>query len=426
MNHDYVWPADGPAQASDGLHGNMMPSGLMAQPPSNGQRGSWASSQASGHSSRLGGLYVHTQKRRPAHSCGLPSPAPTAPAASPPHWPNHDASSVAGSWAPTSPISPAVGEPVAVGFHNQLLYTPNTTTQVIFDAGFQDWVGNTGFPLSFDHTYSEGPTGTSVPNGLAPDFSAPWPGQTPDPSRTNGNFLAQAFNLAPPPNPTTAVERIPPGSAEAFKQTNTPQSHPYPPCKRPLSRSQQRQQAHKRTKHSPSHGGNFPPVTDKKPRTNPHSSTDPETPTSTKSATLRTAARRVKRPTPSLKPGESPAHQRARTNHNLVEQQYRHRLHARFEALLDALPEGILGDEEGHHEGPSAGADSGTCRSGGGGAVKGKNNRRVSKVDVLSKAQRVIEFLQGDTERLRREVEDLRREKETSFHAGMVRTGGRG
>jgi hypothetical protein len=44
----------------------------------------------------------------------------------------------------------------------------------------------------------------------------------------------------------------------------------------------------------------------------------------------------------------------------------------------------------------------------------------MSKVDVLSKAQRVIEFLQGDTERMKRELEGMRREREAAF-AGMAR-----
>lgn len=430
MNHDHAWPENGSSQAPDGLHGNILPSGLMAQPLSDGQHGSWASSQPPDHSSRFSGLYVQTQKQRPVHSCGLPSPAPTAPAASPPHWPNHDVSSVVGSWAPTSPISPSVGEPVALDFHVPFVYPPNTAAQVIFDTSFHDWARNTAFPLTFNHTYSGDRTAPAAPDRLVPDFNAPWLSQIPDQSRSNGHVLVPGLGLAPPSNSTTAVERIfPQGSAETFKPASTPQPHPYPPCKRPLSRSQQRQQPHKRTKPSSSsssffHADNFPPppiTTDKKPRAKSPPSGS-ETPTSTKGATLRTAARRVKRPTP-LKPGESPAHQRARTNHNLVEQQYRHRLHARFEALLDVLPEGILGDEEEYHADPSAGVDGEASAGAGGGGVKGKNNRRMSKVDVLSKAQRVIQFLQGDTERMKREIEDMRREREAAF-ASMARMQG--
>ncbi|KAH6854115.1 hypothetical protein B0I37DRAFT_421456 [Chaetomium sp. MPI-CAGE-AT-0009] len=434
MDQDYVWSANGPPQALDGLSGGMLPSGLMAQPFADGQRGSWTSSQAAGSPSRFSGPFVQTHKQRPAHACGLPSPAPTAPAASPPHWPNHDVSSVAGSWAPTSPISPAVGEPVALEFNSQFLYSPNNGAPVILDARFHDWSGNTVFPMGFDHTYSGGHTAPPVPNGLSPDFGAPWPNQIPDSSRPNGQLLAPTFGHPAPSNPMTAAERtLPPGITETFKQTSTPQPHPYPPCKRPLSRSQQRQeQSHKRTK-APSDGNDDnnnnhqppPTTTDKKPRTKPLPSPNPQTPTSAKGPTLRTAARRVKRAAPSLKPGESPAHQRARTNHNLVEQQYRHRLHARFEALLDVLPEGILSDEEEHHEGP-AGGDGGGLYTGagagaGGGGVKGKNNRRMSKVDVLSKAQRVIQFLQEDTERMKREMEEMRREREAAFAGAAAR-----
>ncbi|KAL2193731.1 hypothetical protein P885DRAFT_63726 [Corynascus similis CBS 632.67] len=99
--------------------------------------------------------------------------------------------------------------------------------------------------------------------------------------------------------------------------------------------------------------------------------------------------RRAKRPAPRPRPGESAAHQRARANHNLVEQKYRHRLHARFEALLDALPEGILSEDsiDQARDNGGAGWDDGSGTSGGRG-VKGKNNRRMSKVDVLSKAER--------------------------------------
>ncbi|KAK3300731.1 uncharacterized protein B0H64DRAFT_21887 [Chaetomium fimeti] len=428
MNQDYVWTGNGPSQALDGSPGGMPPSALMTRPLADSQRGSWTSSQAPDPPSRFTGLLVQTQKQRSTHACGLPSPAPTAPAASPPHWPNHDVSSVAGSWAPTSPISPAVGEPVALEYNSQFLYPPNTAASVIFDTGFHDWAGNTGFPLSFDHTYPGGHTAPPVPNGLSADFSAPWPSQTPGPSRSSGQLLIPAFEFPPPSNSTTVANRILPlSNTEIFKQENTPQPHPYPLCKRPLSHSQQRPQPHKRAKAPSSNDDNHSPpptTTDRKPRTKPLPSTHPQSPTSAKGPTLRTAARRVKRPAPSLKPGESPAHQRARTNHNLVEQQYRHRLHARFEALLDVLPDGILGDEEEHHEGPSGG-DGGLCTAGGGGGVKGKNNRRMSKVDVLSKAQRVIQFLQGDTERMKREMEEMRREKEAAF-AGMARVRERG
>jgi hypothetical protein len=129
----------------------------------------------------------------------------------------------------------------------------------------------------------------------------------------------------------------------------------------------------------------------------------------------------------------------------MVEQQYRHRLHARFEALLDVLPERLLNnihgggdyaDESGGGRGGVMGAGKGVIggrvgKGGGGGGggnnnkegggngkgVKGKNNRRMSKVDVLSTATRVIQCLKGDLERKRRQVEGWKREREMAFAA---------
>lgn len=138
----------------------------------------------------------------------------------------------------------------------------------------------------------------------------------------------------------------------------------------------------------------------------------------------------------------------------MVEQQYRHRLHARFEALLDVLPERLLdhhGGEEGEEDGMGddglmgvrgggSGSGSGSGKGVGKGVivgrvgkgvgggnnnnnkesrdgkgVKGKNNRRMSKVDVLSTATRVIRFLEGDLERKKRQVEGWKREREMVF-----------
>jgi hypothetical protein len=125
----------------------------------------------------------------------------------------------------------------------------------------------------------------------------------------------------------------------------------------------------------------------------------------------------------------------------MVEQQYRHRLHARFEALLDVLPERLLhldsrgGGGDYHDEGGGGemggrgggmglgmgkGVIGGRVGKGGGGngkGVKGKNNRRMSKVDVLNTATRVIQCLTGDLERKRRQVEGWKREREMAFAA---------
>ena len=115
----------------------------------------------------------------------------------------------------------------------------------------------------------------------------------------------------------------------------------------------------------------------------------------------------------------------------MVEQQYRHRLHARFEALLEVLPEGIMldgEDGEGHcgdpfHVGAGEGSGDGLAGGevvvGGSGGKGGKKGaRRMSKVDVLSRAARVIRYLESDYEKVRREVEVLRREREAVMFAG--------
>jgi hypothetical protein len=89
-----------------------------------------------------------------------------------------------------------------------------------------------------------------------------------------------------------------------------------------------------------------------------------------------------------------------------VEQQYRHRLHARFEALLDVLPEGMVGGDDVDAT-SSARAPSTTSSS--------KKQRRMSKVDVLSTALEVIRFLEADNERARQEVEQLKRRRDAAI-----------
>lgn len=80
-----------------------------------------------------------------------------------------------------------------------------------------------------------------------------------------------------------------------------------------------------------------------------------------------------------------------------MEQQSRRRLHAGFEALLEAILERI--DLDGHDTDELASP----------GTRSGASKRRVSKADVLSRALRAFHFLKSDDERVRREVEQLRR-----------------
>ena len=409
----------------------MLGPGLVAQTLANGDPVQWAFTQEPEYPSHIGGLYIHTQHRRHSNPCEPPSPASTAPVASPPDWTKHYASSVSGPWAPTTPTSPVVSENGgrALTQWDALLYAAGTTTPPTFRAGLQDWTIGTSY-MDINHTYAAGPAiprEASVPAGFA---GAPWAGHMPAPSLPSEPFLEPAFSHVIPSHSST---------------TNIPHPLPNPPPSRPTPTKPQRH-SRKRTNpkspkptptatseattnHLPAPALISSPPTTTTNSDNTGNNNNNNTPTS--GPTLRTAARRFKRPTPGPKPGESPEHRRARTNHNMVEQQYRHRLHARFEALLEVLPEGIILDDEeveghcgdpfhvgGAGEGNGEGLAAGEVVVGGVGKGGKKGARRMSKVDVLSRAARVIRYLESDYEKVRREVEVLRRERETAMFAG--------
>lgn len=105
---------------------------------------------------------------------------------------------------------------------------------------------------------------------------------------------------------------------------------------------------------------------------------------------LRTATRRNRR-AESHKLGESTEAQRARTNHNQVEKEYRNRLHHHFEKLLEVLPEGEVGADEDAVMKPA-----------------GSQQKRLSKVEVLDKACRHILHMEDDKARLKRRNSELR------------------
>ncbi|KAK4156610.1 hypothetical protein C8A00DRAFT_40917 [Chaetomidium leptoderma] len=414
MNYDQIWSTNGPSsQAFDGIHDGFLPSGLITQPLAI-HPPPWTSEQEQGYHSHVDGPYLHTQQQRPLYGCGFPSPVPTAPATSPPDWPKHDVPCVNGPWAPVSPISPTVGDGGGGGFSNQLdrlLYAAGAITPPTFDTGLRDWTGSSSFHVNLDHHYSGVPTTRSAPQGIPSGFNAPWAGHIPIPTLPNEPYPESTFEHAIPPNP-----------ARSLGGGNIPQqSLPNPPTKRPQSRSPQ---PPKRIKASSTPKATTT-VTTTKTATRKKPSPPAPAPPSTEvinnnGPTLRTAARRFKRPPRSSpKPGESPEHQRARTNHNLVEQQYRHRLHARFEALLDVLPEGIPygdhGDDDygyGGHPDHDHHRDHDHDNGRGGVGGGNKSSRRMSKVDVLSRAARAIRFLEGDIERVRGEMEGLRKGRE--------------
>ncbi|KAK3393422.1 hypothetical protein B0H63DRAFT_443668 [Podospora didyma] len=100
---------------------------------------------------------------------------------------------------------------------------------------------------------------------------------------------------------------------------------------------------------------------------------------------LRTAARRVRTPRAAQKPGESLERQRARTSHNIVEKEYRVRLHSGFEHLLDVLPSGDIG-----------------------GSGDGIKDKRLSKAEVLDKASSYIMLLEDKLAKEKRENAELK------------------
>ncbi|KPM37620.1 hypothetical protein AK830_g8943 [Neonectria ditissima] len=93
------------------------------------------------------------------------------------------------------------------------------------------------------------------------------------------------------------------------------------------------------------------------------------------------------------KPSDTPEDRRTRASHNLVEKQYRNRLNAQFESLLNALPEQIRTSGDGDESDGGAPVDWG--------------DRRVSKGEVLEMARKHIESLEQERDTLEREKNEL-------------------
>jgi len=99
------------------------------------------------------------------------------------------------------------------------------------------------------------------------------------------------------------------------------------------------------------------------------------------------------------RPDETSEERKSRAAHNLVEKQYRNRLNAQFEGLLNSLPESLR--SPGGTLGPSdsdPGPDLG--------------ERRLSKGDVLELSTTYIRMLERDCGRLEKERDDLTRDIE--------------
>ncbi|KAK3944707.1 hypothetical protein QBC46DRAFT_158623 [Diplogelasinospora grovesii] len=101
-------------------------------------------------------------------------------------------------------------------------------------------------------------------------------------------------------------------------------------------------------------------------------------------------------------PDETAEERRSRNSHNLVEKQYRNRLNAHFESLLNALPDTMRS--------PTMGAGGGGTGGSGGSAADMMDlgeERRLSKAEVLDMSRRYIQSLERDRDRLEREREEL-------------------
>ncbi|KAK0711156.1 hypothetical protein B0H67DRAFT_555182 [Lasiosphaeris hirsuta] len=106
---------------------------------------------------------------------------------------------------------------------------------------------------------------------------------------------------------------------------------------------------------------------------------------------------------------ETVEERKTRNSHNLVEKQYRNRLNAQFENLLNTLPDAVL---------PARGSGSGRLDS-----VFGFEDKKLSKGEVLDLSMRYIRALERDCSRLEREREELKRTVD-ELHARVMRDSG--
>ncbi|KAK1751643.1 hypothetical protein QBC47DRAFT_364010 [Echria macrotheca] len=99
------------------------------------------------------------------------------------------------------------------------------------------------------------------------------------------------------------------------------------------------------------------------------------------------------------RPDESTTERKTRDAHNLVEKQYRNRLNAQFEALLNTLPDSLR-------------SPGGTLDPNSPDVNMDLGEKRLSKGDVLELATRYIRMLERDCGRLEQERNDLTRDVE--------------
>ena len=201
-------------------------------------------------------------------------------------------------------------------------------------------------------------------------------------------------------------------SNDAFTDTAFTTSASYSPA--PVSSSPMSPNQHQNNKRSKK-----PKTVDARPSPGDSSGSYPTTSSSGSSSAERQRAAQAKRQLRTAsrtsrntcrRPNETGEERRSRDAHNVVEKEYRNRLNAQFEGLLrsvaesefrDVLEAGVVG---GVGEGGGGGGEQG---SGGGSIDIGALEKRLSKAEVLSMAQRHISFLERRNDALDREQQDL-------------------
>ncbi|KAK4190337.1 allergen Fus c 3 [Podospora australis] len=127
---------------------------------------------------------------------------------------------------------------------------------------------------------------------------------------------------------------------------------------------------------------------------------------------LRSASRTSKNV--QVRTDETTKERKTRNSHNLVEKQYRNRLNAQFEALMNTLPESMR-------------SPTGTSMSGGDSEGLDAGEKRLSKAQVLDMSTRYIRSLEGDRDRLQDENGELRenmaKTREMCFGPGAAASG---
>ncbi|GAB1310730.1 Allergen Fus c 3 [Madurella fahalii] len=382
MNQDGDWFSHDPSQASDELGGYLLPSALQTEAISGSHHLPWTCGETPSYHTYVNSppaVVSHAQYQYPACSGGLPSPALTVPVATPPSQLRHVALPADGPWSPISPISPPVADNVVGGSfvsHPDTMFVPDSVAPPLstFDTGIiPGWIDSV---LHLGPMYSGFAANNLALSGVTTDFSSSLPAE-PIPTADQSG-VAHFGDVEPAPDGRVPQETAP--------QPSHPDSIPNPIKKGTKGRARR------------THGSRGVPSRSKTTGEKRDSPTPTSAEASSPGLSLRTATRRVKRAETTPKPDESPEHRRARTTHNMVEQEYRRRLTTSFQQLLDILPEDILAEDADE-------ASSGTRK---------KKKRKMSKVDVLTRTVRIIKFLESDVEEIKRDVGQMKEQLQGS------------